>query len=391
MNSLPPLPPAPLPAGPAGPPAPASPVAKTRAERLSDLAVLAGGAGCGIAAGWRWGWRVGIGGVFAGLAAAFLARAVRRLWRKWSASRPFRPNRPSLRDRRACANKPPNPKISVVVASYNYRNHLPQTLDSLLAQTYRNFEVVVVDDGSTDGSAEVVRQYAARAANVSLHRHAHGENRGLTATVRRGIEQATGDYVAFCESDDYWSPDHLEKKVEIVRSFRDPVWIANDVQPFGDPDRCAQMEAGQARRVRTRCRRTINRFSPEEFRCDNWVLTFSCCMAKRAALLALDFDGNPWPPMIDWWLWRQLAARQPLFYVDRKLTFWRLHRSYIVQSRTDADAQSRRDQLNRFRLEMDRILARQYPARCGRLLKNPLPVQPPACPAPQPRPPKGNA
>ena len=259
----------------------------------------------------------------------------------------------------------------MVVASYNYQEHIRQTLDSLLAQTYRNFEIVVVDDGSTDGSVDIVRKYAAQSPNISLHRHANGENRGLTATVRHGIEKSSGDYVAFCESDDYWSPDHLEKKIEIIRSFRDPVWIANDVQTFGDPDRCAQMEAGQARRIRMRCRRTINRFSPEEFRCDNWVLTFSCCMAKRSALLELDFDGNPWSPMIDWWLWRQLAARHPLFYVNRKLTFWRMHRSFIIQTTA---AKDRRDQLNRFRSELDRILARRHPATCGKRPKKPLHV-----------------
>lgn len=345
---------------------------KTGFQRLSDLAAWVAGAWGGIVAGWRWGWLAGIGGAGAGVAAAFLARAARRRWRKWAGRRPFRPNRPSLRDRRACARKPPHPKVSVVVASYNYQDHIRQTLDSLLAQTYRNFEIVVIDDGSTDRSLEIVRESAATCQNLFLHRHENGENRGLAATVRLGIEKASGDYVAFCESDDYWTPDHLAEKVKIIQTFRNPVWIANDVQPFGDPDRCAQMEAGQARRIRMRCRRTINRFSPEEFRWDNWILTFSCCMAKRSVLTALDFDGNPWSPMVDWWLWRQLAAVHPLFYVDRKLTYWRMHRSYIIQSRTAAAAADRRDQLNRFRLEMDRILARQYPATCGKLLKKPL-------------------
>lgn len=285
-----------------------------------------------------------------------------------AAVRPFRMDPPTDEDRRACAHQPPNPNISVVVTNYNYQGLVSNALDSLLEQTYRPFEIVVVDDGSTDRSMDVLREYAARHSHLALHQHPNGGNRGLPASLRLGIEKVSGEYVAFCEADDVWTPDHLKEKVRLIQSYREPAWIANDVDLFGDPWRCAKMELANAWRIRSRCRRTINVFSPEEFRRANWVLSFSCCMAKRAALQALDFDGNSWPEHTDWWLWRQMAAQYPLYYVDKKLTAWRMHRSFVTGAAPSPE------RWNRFRRDMDRLLAQRHPETCGQLLENPLVV-----------------
>ncbi len=249
---------------------------------------------------------------------------------------------------------PVPPKFSVIVSSHNYQHLIAQTLDSLLAQTYRNFEIIVVDDGSTDRSVEVVQRYVHNhPRRVSLFQHPGGANRGLAATLRLGAEKAAGDYIAFCEADDLWTPDHLETVVRLIRDHGAPVWIANDVEIFGDPWRCLKMELANARRIRSRCRRTINRFSFAEFRRANWILTFSACMVRRPEFLALDFAGNPWPEHTDWWLWRQMASRYPLFYVNRKLTAWRMHRSYVTQARPTPE------RWRRFREDMDTLLAAQ--------------------------------
>ena len=269
--------------------------------------------------------------------------------------RPFRADPPIQ-----CANSDsaPAPKISVVVPSHNYQDLIRQTLDSLLAQTYQNFEIVVVDDGSTDRSVEVVDEYVRRRPDlVRLHRHPGDANLGLAATLRLGAEKASGAYVAFCEADDLWMPNHLEEIVRAIQAYGTPAWIANDVEIFGDPWRGAKMELANARRIRARCRRTLNRFSFAEFRRANWVLTFSACLVARAEFLALDFAGNPWPQHADWWLWRQMAARHPLVYVNRKLTAWRMHRSYVTQ------AQPTPERWKRFREDMDALLAAQMAGR----------------------------
>lgn len=97
--------------------------------------------------------------------------------------------------------------ISLVIPVYNVKDYLGDCLDSLLAQTYQNFEIVIVDDASTDGSGEIARRYAEQHPLIRVV--AHDRNRGLAAARNTGIASACGAYIAFVDSDDYVSPDYL--------------------------------------------------------------------------------------------------------------------------------------------------------------------------------------
>ncbi|PFG37609.1 glycosyltransferase involved in cell wall biosynthesis [Flavimobilis soli] len=93
--------------------------------------------------------------------------------------------------------------MSVVIPVYNVAPYLAECLDSLLAQTQKKLEVVLVDDGSTDGSSEIARRYAREHANIRYHRQA---NQGLSAARNAGARQARGEYLAFFDSDDFMDP-----------------------------------------------------------------------------------------------------------------------------------------------------------------------------------------
>jgi teichuronic acid biosynthesis glycosyltransferase TuaG len=107
-------------------------------------------------------------------------------------------------------------KVSVVIPVYNLALFIRQTLESVLAQTYRDLEVLVVDDGSTDGSRDVVRAVAAQDARVRLIESA--VNGGPGVARNRGIESAHGRYIAFLDGDDLWYPDKLEKQLALMKS-----------------------------------------------------------------------------------------------------------------------------------------------------------------------------
>jgi len=93
---------------------------------------------------------------------------------------------------------------------YNTKDYIERTIESVLAQTYSNLEIVVVDDGSTDTGAEIVQ---ALMLNDSRITYIFQSNKGVSAARNNGISQATGEYLAFLDSDDLWLPDKLEKQM----------------------------------------------------------------------------------------------------------------------------------------------------------------------------------
>lgn len=98
--------------------------------------------------------------------------------------------------------------ISVIIPVYNVEAWLPRCIDSLLSQTYKDYELILVDDGSTDKSGIICDEYASAHHNISV---LHKQNAGVSAARNSGIEKASGEYIAFVDSDDHVAGDYLEK------------------------------------------------------------------------------------------------------------------------------------------------------------------------------------
>lgn len=99
-------------------------------------------------------------------------------------------------------------RISVIIPAYNLENELARTLDSVLAQTCENMEIIVVNDGSGDGTAAVIDAYAAKDSRIIA---IHQENGGVTSARLRGVAEATGDWIGFVDGDDYIEPQMYER------------------------------------------------------------------------------------------------------------------------------------------------------------------------------------
>lgn len=109
-------------------------------------------------------------------------------------------------------------KYSVIVPVYNVENYLADCVESILSQSYKNFELLLVDDGSLDSSPELCDSYAEKDSRVKV---LHKKNGGLSDARNAGVNMATGDYILFVDSDDYWSsPYVLEKIFEILEKNR---------------------------------------------------------------------------------------------------------------------------------------------------------------------------
>ena len=98
--------------------------------------------------------------------------------------------------------------VSIIVPVYNVQDYLPKCLDSLLAQTYKNIEIIVVNDGSPDDSQRVIDEYAARDSRIVAVSKPNG---GLSDARNFGMQYAQGEYIGFVDGDDYVEPDMYEK------------------------------------------------------------------------------------------------------------------------------------------------------------------------------------
>lgn len=109
--------------------------------------------------------------------------------------------------------------VSVVVPLYNTEKYIAECIDSVLNQTLRDLEVLVVDDGSRDRSREIVEELARRDSRVRLLRHPGGVNLGVSRTRRLGITEASGDYIAYLDADDAFEPSKLEEQVGLMKAY----------------------------------------------------------------------------------------------------------------------------------------------------------------------------
>lgn len=221
-------------------------------------------------------------------------------------------------------------KISIITASYNYAQYIEEAINSVINQSYQDWELIIVDDGSSDNSVEIIKQYCEKDSRIRLFQHENGQNKGLKETLLLGITHATGDWIAFLESDDALMPENLQKKVEIAEKYPNLGLIFNKVEILSEEKSKRQEKLHKAQAKLAKTMFPQNMFY--DFFIENKILTFSCVMVKKN-ILKPDYFNTPIDSLLDWWLWIHLAFDNRFYYIDKELTNWRLHlRSYIKTS-----------------------------------------------------------
>jgi glycosyltransferase involved in cell wall biosynthesis len=271
------------------------------------------------------------------------------------------------------------PKVSVIIPAYNRAVLLPETIESVLQQTFRDFEIIVVDDGSTDDTAKVVREIASPALSVVpfSHRKAgvamterdknnrndkpqtanreprtvkyiYQENRGPGAARNTGIRAARGEYVAFLDSDDIWLQEKLSAQIDLLERHLDTALVFSNCQNFdgkGTPYPALfhykQPPRGQV---------FYNLFTW------NFIATSSVFVRRECLDAVGPFDETPCMNE-DFDMWLRLAARFPIDFTDQILIKHRMHAGNMY---TDAPESTLRFHLGHTRaLEKMLVL---YPA-----------------------------
>ena len=135
------------------------------------------------------------------------------------------------------------PRVSVVLPVYNGERYLGEAIDSVLAQTFRNREIICVDDGSTDGSFDILQRYRDR---VRIIRQ---ENAGQGGARNTGANQARGEFLAFLDQDDRWYPQKLEREVACLEGDRQAVLVYSNSDRMDESGRVTQVGATLAERA----------------------------------------------------------------------------------------------------------------------------------------------
>lgn len=192
------------------------------------------------------------------------------------------------------------PRVSVVIPTYNRRDVVREAIASVTAQTYPDVEVIVVDDGSDDGTAEVVSEFH----EFDEVQYVHQANRGVSAARNVGVARARGDLIAFLDSDDVWQPDKLAHQVAFFQEHSDAqicqtdeIWLRNGARV--NPHRKHRKTGGDI-------------FARSLELC---LVSPSAVMMRRALFERAGGFDETLPVCEDYDLWLRITARMPVHFI----------------------------------------------------------------------------
>ncbi|HTS48335.1 MAG TPA: glycosyltransferase [Bryobacteraceae bacterium] len=203
-----------------------------------------------------------------------------------------------------------SPAVSVVMTAYNVAPYIGAAIQSALAQTFRDFELLVLDDGSTDGTLRIAEQFQDRRVRVLRSPH-----RGAAMQLRHGIEQTSGPYVALLDADDLWSPNKLEQHVRFL-----------DAQPRADLTfSWSRIIDEDGRDTGLTSRLWDGPISFSELLADNVIGNGSALVFRREALVAAGGIDASLAACYDLDAWLRIGALRPgnLWAIPEFLTFYR--------------------------------------------------------------------
>ncbi len=212
------------------------------------------------------------------------------------------------------------PKVTVIIPSYNCDAYIAETIDSILNQTFKDIELIVVDDGSTDKTPEIVERYG---EPVRLIRQ---QNQRVCAARNRGIREAKGKFICLMDHDDYWYPEKLERQLEEFARHPDAgVVYSSFIRWHQGPD-------GNFPSPDSHDRTSIpDDLDPEysgwiyhQFLLDCWMLTSSAMFRSEVFGKCGVFD-EALPYSEDWELWFRISREYMMMQLRRPYTLYRQH------------------------------------------------------------------
>ncbi len=221
--------------------------------------------------------------------------------------------------------KKENPLVSVIIPTYNRGWILKETIDSVLAQDFTDFELIVVDDGSTDNTQSILSSYK---EDIVVLRQ---DNKGVSSARNRGIVSASGQFIAFLDSDDLWLSQKLSVQVDFFNTNPDALicqteekWIRNGIRV--NPKKRHKKLSGDI-------------FEHSLYLC---LVSPSAVMIRRSLFEKAGMFDETLPACEDYDMWLRISCRYPVYLIDTPL---------IIKRGGHADQLSRSSGLDRYRIQ----------------------------------------
>jgi len=212
------------------------------------------------------------------------------------------------------------PKVSVIIPTYNRATLLPAAVESVLRQSFQDFEIIVVDDASQDGTLDVIRTFTDR----RIHHIRHDAHKGQGVSRNAGIRNAFGEYIAFLDDDDEWLPEKLEKQVFLLDS---------------SPPKVGMVYTG-FREIAASTKEVIAEVIPErrgylfEQMCiRNWIGTCSTVLLRRSCFENTGLFDEGLASGADYDLWLRVSKEFDIEYILEPLVLYTVHAHRISTNR----------------------------------------------------------
>ena len=225
------------------------------------------------------------------------------------------------------------PKVSVIIPCYNGAKWIRDTINSVLNQTYQEFELIIVDDGSTDNLKKIIENYL---SDERVRYIQHKKNRGIPAARNTGIKTSKGKYIAFLDQDDVWLKTKLEKQVELFKKdkdkkvgliFTDVLYIGPDAKRFEVkwPDKSVLKQLP----MKTRKETLMELFK------ENFIVTSSAVVRKKECFEKLGLLNEDLYSGDDYEFWLRVAGNLKIEYVNKSLTKKRMHKNNTLKKHAE--------------------------------------------------------
>ncbi len=219
-----------------------------------------------------------------------------------------------------------NPLVSIITPTYNHEKYIAQCIDSVMAQTYENWEMIIIDDGSTDKTPNIIGRY-----DDERIKYFRQKNKGiwkLNETYNKALKQANGELIAILEGDDFWPPDKLERQISYFKD-QDIVLTWGVAGITNSEGKLVSFSPENPKNF-------LNLSNIELFRkmLHKNLISAVTAMCRKDSLLSIGgFKQATYTPFVDYPTWLNLGLHGKLYFSEELLGYWRRHSNQISQKK----------------------------------------------------------